>query len=76
MDHKMNYITQRDKTTNDLARYLHVSTFSPATSTFQQSINDWNFIIWPGVDNINFKKMIDIIVSTAQGHTSPRTRVK
>ena len=63
----MNYIIQKDKTKDDLVRYLHGSGFSPITSTFQQSIKNGNFITWPGEDNINFKKIIDITVPTAQG---------
>ena len=52
----MNCIIQKYKSNNDLARYLHGSTFSPVTSTFQQSTNNGNFITWPRADAIDFEK--------------------
>jgi len=57
-DSKMNYIVTKDKDKLELAQYLHGCAFSPSITTFQKSINKGNFITWPGIDTINFKKVL------------------
>ena len=64
----INYIVTTDKNKSDLARYLHACAFSPVISTFQKCINRGNFITWPNIDNLNFKKIIDTTEATLKGH--------
>jgi len=64
----INYIITRDKDKIELAQYLHACAFSPAISTFQQCINKGNFLSWPGIENLNFKKLLGTPEATAKGH--------
>ena len=64
----MNFIIRKDKSKTELAQYLHASAFSPAISTFQTSINKGNFISWPGIQDLNFKKLIGTPEATLLGH--------
>ena len=52
----MYYIVRRDKKTLDLAQYLHACAFAPVISTFEACIKKGNFVLWHGIENINFKK--------------------
>ena len=65
---KMNYIVQNDKAKFKLAQYLHACAFSPPMSTFQEYIRRGNFITWPGIEEINFSKLLKTTLSTAKGH--------
>ena len=64
----MNYIISQDKDKTELAQYLHGCVFSPVISTFQKCIKKGNFISWPGIDNLNFKKLIKTTEPTLKGH--------
>ena len=64
----INYIIQQDKTKHNLAHYLHFCAFSPCISTFKFYIKKENFITWPGIDNINFNKIVRKIEATVKGH--------
>ena len=64
----MNYIVRRDKNTRDLAQYLHACAFAPVISTFEACIKKGNFISWPGIENINFKKVLINTEATIKGH--------
>ena len=55
---KANYIVQKDKSKLDLAMYLHGCAFLPAISTFQECINRGDFLLWPGIDEVKFKKYL------------------
>ena len=59
----LNYIITKDKTKTDLARYLHGTAFSPRISTFSKAIRNGNFITWPGIENLNFEKLIGTTVA-------------
>ena len=65
---KANYIIQKDKSKHDLGQYLHGCAFSPVISTFQMAINKGNFITWPGIDDLKFKKLLDSPIATTLGH--------
>ena len=65
---KVNYIITRDKSKTELAQFLHATAFSPRISTFQKSINKGNFITWPGIDELSFKKLIGSPLATELGH--------
>ena len=64
----MNYIIQSDKSKHDLATYLHACCFSPCLSTFTRAIQNGNFLSWPGIESINFKKLLPNTEATAKGH--------
>ena len=61
-------IIRKDKRKSELAEYLHKCAFSPSLSTFQKTIRKGNFVTWPGINEINFKKFIINILPTAKGH--------
>ena len=64
---KVNYVVTKDKTKYELAKYLHACAFSPSLHTFQQAISNGNFITWPGIEEINFKKFLGNTPQTAKG---------
>ena len=68
LQHKMNFVITKDKSKLELAQYLHAAAFSPAISTFQKAIQNGNFIGWPGIDEINFSKVIKTTKATELGH--------
>ena len=45
-------------------QYFHGCAFSPVISTFQECIRKGNFISWPGIDDLNFKKTINTTEAT------------
>ena len=52
----------------ELAQYLHACAFSPVISTFQKCINKGNFLSWPGIEKLNFNKLIKTTEATLKGH--------
>ena len=71
LPHKMNslyYIITEDKTKTKLARYLHVTAFSPSISIFTKAVQNGNFVTWPGIDTLNFDKLIGTTIATELGH--------
>ena len=65
---QINYIITKDKSKTELAQYLHATTFSPSLSTFTYAINNGNFVTWPGISELNFKKLIGTTVPIEKGH--------
>ena len=65
---QINYIISRDRNKTELAQYLHGCAFSPVISTFQQCIKNRNFITWPGIDDLNLRKLIDHTEATIKGY--------
>lgn len=65
---KMSYIIRQDLNKTELAQYLHACAFSPSISTFQCAINNGNFISWPAIQSLNFKKLLGSPLPTLQGH--------
>ena len=63
-----NIIIRQDKTKRDLAEYLHKCAFSPCISTFRKAIRNGNFLTWPGIEELNFNKLIQNTLPTARGH--------
>ena len=64
----MNYIIRKEKNKTELAQYLHACAFSPAISTFTTCIKKGNFITWPGIDELDFKKLLQNPEATIKGH--------
>ena len=64
----LNIIVNKTQSKTDLAKYLHGCAFSPVISTFKTAIGKGNFVTWPGIDNINFNKLVGPTVPTAKGH--------
>ena len=71
----INYIIRKDKTSTTLAQYLHACAFSPSISTFTQAIRNGNFITWPGIETINFDKILGTPLATAQGHLDNERKI-
>ena len=61
---KLNYIVRKDTNKSGLARYLHAYAFSPVISTLETCVKKSNFITWPGVDKLNFKKLLQNLEAT------------
>ena len=51
-----------------LAQYLHATSFSPPLSTLERAVKNGNFITWPGIDDLNFKKLLGTTVALEKGH--------
>ena len=65
---QLNVIVRKDTTKHDLAEYLHKCAFSPPLSTFNRAIKKGHFITWPGIEHVNFERIITNLVPTAKGH--------
>ena len=64
----LNSIVNKAQSKSDLAKYLHGCAFSPVISTFKTAIGKGNFVTWPGIDSINFDKLVSPTLATAKGH--------
>ena len=58
----------KDKDKTELAQYLHACAFPPSISTFQESINNDNFVTWPGIRGFNSKILLKTTEATLKGH--------
>ena len=65
---QINYIIRRDKDKLELAKYLHACAYSPTISTFEKAIKNGNFITWPGIETLNFQKLLGTTLATELGH--------
>ena len=63
-----NVIIRQDKTKFELASYLHGCAFRPVLSTFQTAIRKGHFLTWPGIENINFDKILRATSASVKGH--------
>ena len=50
----MNYIISKNKSQSDLARYYHVTLFSPSISTLKKALNNSNLSTLPGITQLIF----------------------
>ena len=57
----------KNKSKLELAQYLYACAGSPVISTFQKAMNNGNFIIWPGIDNIIFNSLLKVTLATTKG---------
>ena len=64
----MNCTIIRDKTQQDLARYFHAYLFSPSISTLTKAIQNRNLLSWPGIEKLNFSKLIGTTMATELDH--------
>ena len=53
---RLNYIVKKNQPKYKLVQYLHACVFSPALDAFTKAIKNGNFISWPGMNEIDFKK--------------------
>ena len=65
---QINYIITKDKSKSELAQYFLATVFSPTISTFTYAINNGNFVTWPGISELNFKKILGTAISIEKGH--------
>ena len=65
-----NAIIRKDKSKAELAAYLHACAGSPPLDSFIRARNKGNFVTWPGIDAIDFKKHLEPTIATAKGHLS------
>ena len=63
-----NVIIRANQTKSNLAEYLHKCAFSPTLRTLTNAISKGHLITWPGIENLNFKKLIRNLLPTAKGH--------
>ena len=66
--HKLQVIIKKHQPATELAQYLHAACFSPVISTWIKTINNNNFITWPGLTAELIKKHLPVSSSTVQGH--------
>ena len=67
-EQQCNYIITKKKSKTILAQYLHVTVFSPLFSNLEWTIDNGNFISWPGIDELNFKKLLGTKIALEKGH--------
>ena len=71
----MNYIITKDKSKTELAQYLLATAYSPAISTFEYAIDNGNFVTWPGITELNFKKLIVTMIPIEKGHMDQERKI-
>ena len=64
----INLLTARDKSSHELANFLHACAGSPTIRTFQDAINNNFLATWPGIDKLNMKYLITDHTNIALGH--------
>ena len=65
---KMNYIISKDKSKTQLAQYLHGCALSHSLKILQDAVDCGNFISWPGITDLKFKKLLKAPLATIIGH--------
>ena len=65
---KINIIIQIDKNKADLAKFLHGTLFSPAISTLKKAIANNHLLTWPGIEKLNFTKLVVDSLPMSLGH--------
>ena len=65
---RMNVIIRKDKTKMDLAKYHHVSLFSPVHSTLERAIKSSHLTSWPGLTTKLIVKKLPAVLATSKGH--------
>ena len=53
---KLNVIIHVDKNKAKLAQFLHATLFSPTIRTLQKAIANNHFLLWSGIEKVNFEK--------------------
>ena len=64
----LNIIIAKNKSKEDLSRYLHACLFSPRPSTIIRAIRNNHLTTWPGIHDINFNKHLPPSEATSKGH--------
>ena len=64
----INIIVNKTQSKTNLAKYLHGCAFSTIISTFKTAIGKGNFVTWPGIDSLNFEKLVGTARATIKGH--------
>ena len=67
---KKNALISTNKTKAQIANYLHACLFSPCPSTLQKAIQNKFLLMWPGIDKINFYKLVPHAIPKSKGHMS------
>ena len=65
---KLNILTSRDKTSYELANFLHACAGSPTIRTFQDAIRKNFLATWPGIHKLNMKFLIMDHTNISLGH--------
>ena len=65
----LNVIIHADQTKTNLAEYLHKRAFSPTLRTMTNAISKGRLLTWPGVENLNFQKLIKNLLPTGSSLT-------
>ena len=64
----INILTACDKSSHELANFLHACAGSPTIRTFQDAINNNFLATWPGIDKLNMKYLITNHTNIALRH--------
>ena len=71
---KLNVIIQVDKNKAELAQFLHATLFSPTVRTLQKAILNNHFLSWPGIEKVQFDKLVENSIPMAMGHLHQERR--
>ena len=64
----LNVITKLSQSNYELANFFHACLFSPAIRTLQDAIHNNHLVTWPGIDKLNFPKLIRDTTAIEMGH--------
>ena len=69
-------IITKDKTKTELIQYLHEFCFRKTPRTSLKSINNGNFLIWPGLKNQQFLRYLPPSIATDLGHMDQEKKLQ
>ena len=61
-------IIRKSQTKTELAQYLHACAGHPPVSTFTKAILNGNYLSWPGIADLSFRKHFPSSLPSAKGH--------
>ena len=65
---KLNVILRKDKTKEELVKFLHGAVCSPTSPTWIKAINNNHFTTWPGLTSKLVTKHLPPSIATTEGH--------
>ena len=65
---KISYIITKEKSRSDLVQYLLAIAFSPVISTLKTAVDNGNFVTWPGINELNFNKLLSTTIPIEKEH--------
>ena len=64
----MNVVIRKDRTKQDLVKFLHAAAYGPTNKTWTKAVNNNNYTTWLGLTSNLINKHLPPSISTSRGH--------